>query len=129
MAAKIDSKVAEEYNPGVSLNGTVLVEDGTMGGVWRTTVYDLRNDICEANDVLGEGVDLSFNEFLSILGRDPIDDGDKIGFSKRSDPQFRISILPYSDPSSWETGINKVTGEPCIIFRYTGPWEGYDRNH
>ena len=127
-AAKIDEKVAEEYNPDSSLNGTILIKDGTLGGTFRISIYDLLNGVNEANEILIAEDELTCNGWLEIFGRDSIDIGDKIGYSKRIDPNYRIEVYPSADPSRWETDFDDVTGEPCLVFKYSDPWEGYDRN-
>lgn len=127
-AGEIDAKVAEAYNPGSSLNGTILIKDGTLGGTFRMSVYDILNGVNEANERLIAGEDLSCNNWLDIFERDFIDIGDKMGYSKKVDPNFRIEVFPSSDPSTWETDFDIVTGEPCLVFKYSDPWEKYDRN-
>lgn len=127
-ARKIDEKVAENYNPDATLKGTILIKDDTLGGTFRMSIYDLLNGVNEANEILIADDELSCNSWLDIFGRDSIDIGDKIGYSKRIDPNYRIEVFPNSDPSSWETDFDVVTGEPCLVFRYSDPWEGYDKN-
>ena len=138
MASKIDSMIAEKYDqypygvemPGKEGAGNVLFKDGVLGGYWRTSIYDVKDAIVNANDILGTEDELSANGLLELFGRskDSIDIGDKMGYSRKFDDKFKIEILPSPNPSSWETDICELTGEPCYVFRYTEPWEHYDRN-
>lgn len=124
---EIDAEVAKTYNPDACTNKLILFKDGTMGGTFRLTSFDVRNAVNEANDIIAQEP-LSINRYFELFERDPIGSGDHTGFSKNSDPMFKIEIFPDPDPSTWATEIDPVTGEPCIVFEYSMPWEGFDRN-
>lgn len=133
--SKIEQKIGEYYKdiPDVDKNvyginhygeGSVLFEDGIMGGLWRSTIFEVKDGFNEANSILNDEEELIFNGFLECFpGRDYIENGENIGFSKKKDNKFKIEILPSSDPKTWDTGVSKATGEPCYILRYTKPWE------
>ena len=126
-ADEIDTEVAKAYNPEACSSRLILFKDGTMGGTFRLTSYDVRNAVNEANDMLGQEA-LSVNRYFELFEREPIGTGDRFGFSKNVDPMYKIEIFPDPDPSTWATEIDPVTGEPCVIFEYSMPWEGFDRN-
>ena len=133
--SKIEEKIGEYYKdiPDVDKNayginnygiGSVLFEDGTMGGTWRSTIYEVKDGFNEANSILNDEEELIFNGFLECFpGREYVANGENIGFSKKKDNKFKIEILPSSDPKTWKTGVSQVTGEPCYILEYTKPWE------
>lgn len=120
-APEVDETIYKINDTGV---GTVLFEDGTMGGIWRSTVYEVKDGFNTANDILSDEEELSFNGFVECFpGRSYIEKGFDIGYSKKKDNKFKIEILPSPDPRSWETGVSEITGEPCYILKYTKPWE------